>query len=66
VAVLAGCGERVSSVAISLIYGKMQGISSRLAETSTLHASIHKGLAVEFPTMWNSEFIDANTEFSLK
>ena len=51
VAVLAGCGERVSSVAISLIYVKIQRISLRLADSCTPDASIHKGLAVEFPTM---------------
>src|SRR4029079_11369243 len=46
----------------SRLTGKIQGIPSKLAQSLALDASIHKGLAVEFPARWNREFLGSNSE----
>jgi hypothetical protein len=58
-----------SRQSISLIYGKVQGISSRLAKMRTLHSSIYKGLTVnslreETGNLWmrTANFLLSNKE----
>jgi len=65
-----GCAGRLRRTVLyqgnSLILGKIQGISPKSGKSRTLGASTHKALLVEFPTRWNREYTDANSEFSLR